>query len=165
MLDIVIVVFGSILLLIGILGCILPVLPGPIVSYAALFLLLLHDNAAEEITSRLLLIDGLAVLAVIILDYYMPIWGTKKFGGTNAGKTGSIIGLIAGIFFLPTFFGPIAIIIGPFLGAIAGELLTGQGMNTSLRSGIGSFLGFAAGTALKLVIAFVIVYHFIEALL
>ena len=66
-----------------------------------------------------------------IVDYYLPIWGTKKYGGTKAGVTGSTIGMIAGLFVLP----PVGMIVGPFVGAFIGEYLAAEGTGQkALRS-------------------------------
>ena len=91
---------------------------------------------------------GVIVIAVTVLDYFLPIWGTKKFGGTDAGKRGSIIGLILAFIF--PILGPLTILVGPFAGAIVGELISGQDNQTAFKSGIGSFLGFVGGVVLKL---------------
>ena len=86
--------------------------------------------------------------AVTALDYVVPIYGTKKFGGTKRGVWGSTIGLLVGLFFFP----PFGIIIGPFVGAFLGEMSTGKTTNkAALRSAFGSFVGFLAGTLLKLI--------------
>lgn len=138
------------MLFVGIAGCIVPGLPGPPVAWFALPLLRLHSNTDIHPNNNVLLIYGTAVLLITVLDYYLPIWGTKKFGGTKAGKRGSIIGLILGLF-VPVF-GPLTIIIGPFAGAVVGELLSGQSEHTAWKSGVGAFVGFMAGTMVKLAV-------------
>lgn len=147
-------------LILGLIGCIFPALPGPPIAYGSLVALYFHSAPVKHPSSSALLWYGLAVALVTALDYFLPIWGTKKLGGTNAGKRGSTIGLFAGIF-LPVF-GPFTILIGPFIGAVAGELLSGQNQQTAIRSGIGSFLGFISGTILKLGMVGVIAYEFIK---
>jgi uncharacterized protein YqgC (DUF456 family) len=88
---------------------------------------------------------------VQILDYFVPIWGTKKFGGTKYGVWGSIIGLLVGLLFLPPLgpFGIITILGGPFLGAYIGETMGGSDKKKSLRAAFGTFIGFLAGTFIK----------------
>ncbi len=158
--DIMLIILGVLILLIGFIGCIIPALPGPPIAYFSLVALHFHSAVAKHPTSSVLLWYAVAVIVVTILDYFLPIWGTKKFGGTNAGKRGSILGLFAGIFF--PIFGPLTLIIGPFAGAVVGELISGQNQKTAVNSGIGSFLGFVGGALLKLGIVGVISYEFIR---
>jgi len=110
---------------------------------------------------------GLFALIVQILDYIVPAWGTKKFGGSKYGTWGSIIGLIAGLFFLPALgpFGIITILGGPFLGALIGEKIAGRDSNTATRAAFGSFIGFLAGTFMKLVCSSVITVYYVKELL
>ena len=97
---------------------------------------------------KLLALIVFITAAVTALDYVVPIYGTKKFGGTKRGVWGSTIGLLVGLFFFP----PFGIIIGPFVGAFLGEMSTGKTTNkAALRSAFGSFVGFLAGTLLKLI--------------
>ncbi len=142
--DIVLVILGILLTLVGIAGCIIPGLPGTPLNFVAV--LLLHwTRFAQYSTQQLVLYGGIA-LAIYVIDAYLPIWGTKKYGGSKSGVWGSIIGLLLGMFFFP----PFGIIIGPFLGAVVGELLAGKDQKTALRSGWGAFVGFITGTGLKL---------------
>ena len=152
--DTVLVILGIIFLLLGVVGCIAPIIPGPPIGYLSLLALLFHSSADVVPETKFLVLTGLVVIGVTVLDYFLPIWGTKKFGGTDAGKRGSIIGLILSFIF--PVFGPLTILVGPFAGAVIGELITGQDNKTAFRSGIGSFLGFVGGVILKLgVVVFV----------
>jgi uncharacterized protein YqgC (DUF456 family) len=94
------------------------------------------------------------------LDYIIPAWGTKKFGGSRFGVWGSIIGLFAGLLFFP----PFGIIVGPFAGAVIGELVAGQNTESALRSGFGSFAGLLLGTLIKLTVSGLMLWHFIKML-
>jgi len=89
----------------------------------------------------------------------VPIWGTKKFGGSKYGARGATVGLIIGL-----FFGPPGIIIGPLVGAIVGELIFRDDFNYALKAGFGSLLGFLTGIGLKLAASFVMTYFFIREL-
>lgn len=157
--DIVMVVMGGILVFLGILGAFLPVLPGPPLGFAGL--LLLHFTSLAEFSVTFLVVMGVIVLLVSILDYLVPILGAKRFGGSRLGVVGCVVGLLLGIFIFP----PFGIIIGPFLGAIIGELINGDDLNKAVKSGFGSFLGYVFGTGIKLALSFVMAYFYVERLL
>jgi len=153
--DLLFIIVGFILLGVGIIGCVLPVIPGQVLSWAAL--LMLQFTSDPPFSAKFMVMWALITAAVTMLDYFVPIWGTKKLGGSKKGMWGATIGLIIGIFFFP----PIGLVIGPFAGAFTGELLAGKDTNTAVKSGFGSFLGFVAGTIMKLVISFIMGYYFI----
>jgi uncharacterized protein YqgC (DUF456 family) len=157
--DIVMVVMGGILVFLGRLGAFLPVLPGPPLGFAGL--LLLHFTSLAEFSVTFLVVMGVIVLLVSILDYLVPILGAKRFGGSRLGVVGCVVGLLLGIFIFP----PFGIIIGPFLGAIIGELINGDDLNKAVKSGFGSFLGYVFGTGIKLALSFVMAYFYVERLL
>lgn len=157
--DYVLIGFGIILMISGILGCVLPVIPGPPLSY--LGLLLLHFTERYHFSPRFLIIWAVLTAAVYALDYIIPAWGTKKFGGGKRGVWGSVIGLVIGLFFFP----PFGIIAGPFVGAVIGELTAGRDSNTALKSGFGSFLGFLLGTLLKLITSGMMTWYFFHELI
>lgn len=145
--DIVLVIIGFILIIAGIAGSILPVLPGPITSWFGLLLLYLTDAVPMNYT----MLVGSLILAlfIFILDYFIPGMGAKKFGGSKYGVLGTTIGLIIGILFFP----PFGIIIGPFLGALIGELIFGTKTNIAIKAAFGSLLGLLTSTFLKLLVA------------
>ncbi|MDX9883033.1 MAG: DUF456 domain-containing protein [Prolixibacteraceae bacterium] len=145
---------GILFLILGILGGVLPVIPGPPLSYVAL--LLLHFTEKHQFSGRFLLIWACLTVAVTVLDYIIPAWGTKRFGGSKRGVWGSLIGLLVGIFFFP----PFGIIIGPFIGAIVGEISGGKDNKAALKAGLGSFAGFVAGTLLKLIASGMMAWYF-----
>lgn len=157
--DIILITLGIILIITGILGCVLPFLPGPPMSYMGI--LLLHFTNGFQFTNRFLLIWAVITIVVVALDYIIPVWGTKKFGGSKQGVWGSVIGLIAGLFFFP----PFGIIIGPFAGAVIGELTAGKNSKAALKSGFGSFIGFLTGTILKLIVSGMMTWYFFKELL
>jgi uncharacterized protein YqgC (DUF456 family) len=156
--DIVLIIIGSLLIVTALAGSILPVLPGPPLGYLALLLLQFTDKKPFSLT--FLIAFAVVVLIITLLDYLIPIWGTKKFGGSKSGTWGATVGLIAGIFLLP----PVGVILGPFLGAYIGELISGRSNEEALRSGLGSFLGFLTGTLMKLMLTLVMGFYFIRAL-
>lgn len=157
--DVTIVVLGAILIVLGIVGCFLPVLPGPPLGFAGI--LLLHFTPMAHFSTAFLVILGAVVLVVSLLDYLVPVFGAKKFGGSRMGIIGCVVGLVLGIFFFP----PIGIIVGPFVGAIAGELINGDDFNQALKSGFGSFLGYVFGTGVKLAVCLVMAYFYLIRLI
>ena len=157
--DYVLIGLGIVFMISGILGCVLPVIPGPPLSY--LGLLLLHFTEKYQFSPRFLIIWALITGVVYALDYIIPAWGTKKFGGSKRGVWGSIIGLVIGLFFFP----PFGIIIGPFVGAVVGELTVGKDSNAALKSGFGSFLGFLLGTLLKLIASGMMTWYFFREMI
>ncbi|GAA3519282.1 DUF456 domain-containing protein [Aquimarina addita] len=153
--DIALVIIGLVLCFIGIIGSFLPVLPGPFTSWTGLLLLHLTSVIPQDWTFLGITL-GISVF-VWILDYIVPAWGTKQFGGSRYGMIGSSIGLLIGLFVL----GPFGIIIGPFAGAYLGELMKdANDSSRALKAAVGSFLGFLAGTFVKLIvtIVFIILY-------
>ena len=156
MVDWLLIAFAIILLLLGFLGCILPILPGPPLSFGGL--LILHFTDFGEFSFEFLLFMGFLAIGVTVLDYIVPIWGTKKLGGSKYGIWGATIGLVVGLFFFP----PIGIIIGPFFGALFGELLRDNNLNKAFIAALGSLVGFLLGIGMKLFVSGVITYHFIK---
>lgn len=151
--DILLIVLGVLCLLTGFLGCILPALPGPPVSYAGMLLLHFTDRVQFS-TVQLLVWLGLVALT-LILDYVIPMWGSRYSGGSKWGSWGALIGSVLGLFFLPY-----GLLLGPFLGAMVGELLGDRDLTVALKSGLGSLLGFLFGTILKVTLCayFIIVF-------
>ncbi len=154
--DYVLLVLAIILLVVGVLGCILPIIPGPPLSFGGL--LLIHFTKFAEYTTNFLVFFAVLAIVVTLLDYFVPIWGTRRFGGTKYGSWGATIGVVLGLFFFP----PIGIILLPFVGAIVGETIKGSDFNASLRAGFGSFLGFLLGTGLKLITSLIMAYYFFK---
>lgn len=154
--DIFLLVLGSLLMLLGLAGCVLPFLPGPPLCYVALLIQQLQTDAPY--TTRFLVIWAVVTVVVTLLDYVIPIYGTKKYGGTKYGMWGCVLGLFAGL-----WLGPVGIIVGPFAGAFIGELVANSSSEQALRAAFGSFIGFVVGTLLKLVACFVMVWYFVKA--
>lgn len=145
-------------MVVGILGCIVPFLPGPPISYAGLILLQLTSK--HPFSSEFLVIWAVVTGAIVLLDYYIPIYGTKKFGGTKSGTWGATFGMIIGMFAFP----PIGLIVGPFVGAFLGELLANQKTDKALKSAFGSFVGFLVGIVMKLGVSIVMTFYFVRSL-
>ena len=179
--DLLLIILGAICLLLGLIGCVAPVLPGVPLSY--LGLLLLHWTDRVQFSWQFLVIWGVIVVVIQVLDYIIPAWGTKRFGGSKYGVWGSTIGLLVGL-----FMGPWGIVIGPFLGAVLGELLyfnrhpqvTANGeeqslntnqqdnnpnLNRAIRAGFGSFIGLLTGTVLKCICCGMMIAYFVKELI
>ena len=156
--DIALLIFGFLLMLVGIVGSFLPVLPGPTVSWVGLLLLYLTKVVPDDWV--FLGITLVIALVVFALDYIIPAVGTKKFGGTKAGMIGTTIGLLVALFF--PILGPLGIIIWPFIGALVGELMNKADKKTAAKAAFGSFIGFLTGTFLKFVVTIVFLGLFIS---
>ena len=154
--DFLLISIAVMLLVLGLLGCFLPILPGPPLSFAGL--LLASFTRWASIGWELLLVLGAVTILVTVIDYILPIWTTKKYGGSKRGVWGATIGVVAGMFLFP----PIGIIIGPLVGAYLGELTSSEHRDKALRSAMGSFIGFILGVGLKLANVGVITYYFIR---
>ena len=158
MADLLLTAGGALLMIVGLVGCVLPVIPGPPLSFIGL--LLLHFTRYADFSFEFLLMFGCIAVIVTILDYIVPIWGTKKFGGSRAGMWGAAIGLVLGLIFLP----PLGVIIGPFAGAVIGDALTGKKAEKAFRAGLGSLLGLMMGIGLKLAASIAMTFYFIKEL-
>lgn len=158
MTDYLLVVLGAIIMILGIIGCLVPVLPGPPLNFVGL--LLLHFTRFGHFTTWTLIIFAGIAAIVTVLDYLVPIWGTRKFGGSKYGTRGAAIGLVIGF-----FLGPVGIIIGPLLGAFVGEMIFKDNVRYALKAGFGSLIGFLTGVGLKLAASFVMTFYFVKALI
>jgi uncharacterized protein len=153
--DYILLISGILLMVLGIIGCLVPVLPGPPFSFIGI--ILLHLSRFGHFSNIALITLGSIALVVTILDYIVPVWGTKKFGGSKYGIRGATIGLIVGL-----FLGPLGLIIGPLLGAFIGELIFKDDMNYALKAGFGSLLGFLTGIGLKLAASLIMTFYFVK---
>lgn len=144
MAELAILLIGLLLNGLGILGCIMPVLPGPILSWCSLLLFSLLPDAGIGYTT--LLITAILMLVISIADYFIPILGARKFGSSKQGIWGGTIGIVVGLFFAPW-----GIVLGPLFGTIIGDLLAGGTIVKALKSGFGSLVGFVVGTTIKLI--------------
>ena len=144
--DLLLLIIGFALMVLGIFGSFLPVLPGPSLSWIGL--VLLYFTNAVPANYWILGITLLITLIISVLDYVIPAKGTKKFGGITYGIWGTNIGLIVGIL-APVPFG---FIIGPFVGAFVGELVHDyKDHGRALKAATGSFIGFLASSFIKFV--------------
>jgi uncharacterized protein len=156
--DYILLILGIIFMIIGIIGCLVPVLPGPPINF--LGLLFLHLSKFGQFTTPTLIILGSVAVVVTVLDYIVPVWGTKKFGGSKYGTKGAVVGLIVGF-----FLGPLGIILGPLIGAFVGEMIFKDDMSYAFKAGFGSLLGFLTSIGLKLAASLVMTFYFVKELI
>ena len=153
--DILLISISVLLILIGILGSIIPILPGPPIAFGGL--LLVHFTSNHPFSVEFLILFGALAILSAVIDNVLPIYATKKFNGSKKGVWGSAIGLIIGLFFFP----PFGIIIGPMLGAFVGEILDGKSPNNSVKPAFGSLIGFLSSIFLRFALSIVMAYYFI----
>ncbi len=149
--DILLVFAGLLFMLLGIIGSVLPVLPGPPLSWIGLLFLYLTRAVPDD--WMVLGITLAVAIGVVVMDYIIPAAGTRRFGGSKYGMIGTTVGLLVS-FFVP-IFGLLSIIIWPFIGAVIGELMNKSDKKTAMKAAFGSFLGFLTGTFLKFFVAMV----------
>lgn len=154
--DVCLIILGIACLVTAVFGSVLPMLPGPPLAYAGMWLF--HFTDRFQFTPAQLIVWAVLVVVVQLLDYLIPLWGTKYAGGTKWGSWGCVAGTVAGLFFPPW-----GIILGPFFGAFIGELLGDKDLKYALKSGIGSLCGFLLGTAVKLMLCGYFIWQFIAA--
>ncbi len=152
--ETILIIIGAILIITGFIGAFLPILPDTPLSYAGL--ILLQFTEPTPFSLWFMIIWALIVIALILIENVMPVWGTKKFGGTSWGVWGSIIGLLTGLFFFP----PFGIVAGPLAGAFVGELIGGKESNQAFKAAWGSFLGLLLGTLLNVIATGMMGYYF-----
>lgn len=143
--EAVLIILAILLLFAGLLGCVLPAIPGPPLSYVAL---LLVQWAWKPFGTTTLIVFAIITIAVTVLDYVIPVWGAKVFGATKQGIYGSIIGMLVG-----TFLTPVGMIAGLLIGAILGDVVGGRKLSDAVGSGLGTFIGTMAGMAVKLIVS------------
>lgn len=159
------IVISILLALLGLVGAVVPGIAGPPFSFFALVALSFVDGINHSLT--FMVIMGVVAAFVFALDYWVPVWGTKKLGGSKAGVRGSMIGLVVGI--ILTFMFPIglfiSLLLGPFIGAYIGEKTAGADDSKALKAAFGSFVGFLVGTGLKIIYACICIFFVIKDLI
>lgn len=151
-------IITGLLLLIGLLGSIIPSMPGLPIIFAGILLYALFTDFSP-VNATFVIITGAVTALMQVFDYLAGMWGVKKLGGTGWGVGGSLIGSILGFFFLGAFVG---MFLGAFIGAFLGELLgAGQNLSSSVKIGLGSIIGLLAGTLVRIVVAIAMVAAFV----
>lgn len=160
---------GLLLLAASFVGCVLPVLPGPLLAYGGLLLLLATDRAPSAAS---LCAATALVAAACLLDYAVPALSAKRFKCTRAGVAGSLVGSLLGVCagvaaspFLTILGGALVglalLVLGPFLGTLVGELLAGRTLREAGAGGLGTLVGFVVATGLKLLVCLVVAALFL----
>jgi hypothetical protein len=157
---VVLIILGAVLQLVGLAGCVLPWLAGPPFNFAGLILLSIARDW-RAFSPAFLIVMGVLTVMTLVLDYAMPLAGTRRFGASKRGFWGSLIGMVLGALVFP----PFGLIAGAFIGAVAGELSAGKDRSAALRAGWGVFAGMMAAMAVKLVVSGVMTFYFVRALL
>ena len=147
-------ILGILFIIVGLIGCFVPVLPGPPLAYIAL--LFLQIGSEIPFSLKFMIIMAIIVGVITFIDYLIPALGAKKWGGSKYGIVGAMIGVVVGIFILP----PFGFVIFPLLGAMVGEVLNGANTDKAFKAAFGTFLGLIMGTMLKFSITIIIAYYF-----
>ncbi len=143
--DIVLLILAILSCILGFIGCIVPMLPGPPMTYVAM--LLAQWSGYVHFSSTELVVWAVVVILITLIDFVLTPWMTRRFGGSKAGSWCALLGLVVGMF-LPWPIGPL---LGPFAGALMGELIFAKKDATSAtNAALGSFLSFFVGTGIKL---------------
>ena len=155
MIDVILIAIGGCLVVGGVIGSLVPVIPGPLLAY--LGLLALHVTTVAEV-------DGLVFLAVVTLtvaaiEYFLPLYLGRKLGATRAGVYGGILGTLIGLFFLP-----LGILVGPMLGALVFETMNKRGIRPALKASFGVLLGTILNFALRFALTVWMAVVFVDEL-
>ncbi len=160
LLEIIVAVVGSLILIAGVLGCIVPVLPGPPVAYLPL-LLVSWVGGWEVYALWVLIVMAVAAVGAAALDSVLPILTSRRSGASKAGIWGSVVGMLVGTIFFP----PFGTVIGAFIGALAGELLVRREGRNPMKAAWGVFTGTLLATVIKLSVSGAAAVLFVRGLI
>ncbi len=153
------IIIGLLFSIAGVIGSVLPIIPGPILGFLSL-IIISYSKSWEPFSVTFLVIMGCLTAVISVLDYIVPAAGAKKFGASKLGILGSVVGMIVGFFVIP----PWGMLVGAFLGAIAGELIEGKDGKDALRAGWGVFVGNIMGACIKLAFTITVLILYIKAM-
>ena len=156
--DIFLLTISFIIMIVGIIGSVIPVLPGPLSSWLGLFIF--SNISKVEVSNNLLFITLIVALVIFIIDYILPIYTSKKFGASKYGIIGASVGTVIGL-----FFPPLGIIFGSIIGAISGEMLLNKNIKKSINAATGVFLGLLVSGFTKTLISLVFFVIYINLFL
>ncbi len=147
------------LALVGLVGSVVPVLPGPPIGWVGL-LLLSFTGYYDRPVWFLWLWLGIVVV-VTLADNLLPVVFTRRFGGSRAATIGTVLGMVVGL-----FLGPWGMIVGPFVGAFLGELVGNRSEgHVALRVATGAFAAFIGGVGIKLIASGMILFYMVKELI
>lgn len=147
---------AALLLILGVAGLIVPVIPGPPLMWVGMLLAARAEQFAHVGQKTLALLFVLMLIAVA-LDFIAGALGARRFGASGWAVFGAAVGAIIGMFFFP-----IGLIAGPFIGAVAGEVIAGRNLDAAGRAGIGATIGLLVGTVAKVAIGIVMIAVFVS---
>ncbi len=159
MLETIAIILGAVFVFLGIAGCVLPLLPGPPLSFTGLLLLALLKHFSPPLTPTLIIIMAVITIAATLGDYLIPLWGAKRYGTSKWGIWGSVAGMAIGL-----FFSPFSMLLGALIGAVVVEWLVQKEKEKALKAGWGVIMGSLLGTVLKLGVSGMMAYYFIRGL-
>ncbi len=159
MLETIGIILGAVLVVLGLAGCVLPILPGPVLSFLGLLLLALLKHFSPPLTPTLMMVMAILTVVVTIGDYFIPLWGAKRYGTSRWGIWGSVVGMAIGL-----LFSPFGMLLGAFIGAVAVEWLVQKEKGKAFKAGWGVIVGSLLGTVLKLGVSGMVTYYFIRGL-
>lgn len=152
-------ILGGLLLLVGIVGIVLPALPGVPLMFAGMLMVAWAGNFSL-LGPGMLVVLGVLTLLSVILDLLAGLIGAQRVGASRLALVGAALGTVVGL-----FFGLIGVVLGPFIGAFLGELAYSRKSTLATRVGIGTWIGLLLGTIAKIGIAFLMLGVFVLALL
>lgn len=154
--DIVLISLGFIALIIGFMGSILPILPGAPVSW--LGILFIHFSSYAQFSTKFLIVSAIITIFLTLLDFLLPTYLTKKFGGSKKAQTGATVGTLFGL-----FMGPVGLVFGPLIGAFIGEFINDSSdISKVVKVAFSSFIGFLLSTGMKLIWCVYLIWRGIE---
>ena len=156
MIEIILISLGLLIAVVGLMGCIIPAIPGPPLNF--LSLLLLELAVDDAFPAEFYFLWGGITIPVTVLDYVLPIMGAKVYKASSFGIWGSIIGMLIGILFFP----PFGMILGLFIGAVLGELIAGKKEWEALKIGSVTFFVSMLMIFIKLAVSGIMTFYFIK---
>ncbi len=152
-------IFSLVIMFVSLAGVVLPFLPGAPLAWFGI-LIFAVGTRFEKISLVSIIVFLCLTMLTWVLDFIIPLIGAKKYKASRYGILGASLGFLLGTF----IFGPMGIIIGPLLGAVAGELLAKRPPGQAAKSAWGTFLGFLASSLIKITLIFIMMGFLIASL-